>query len=224
MKLTKFDALVLVKVLAHVDIDELPKHIRDAAFDLSDEVDDILTAEDSCEASDHDEDKKSRSDTCEYDCEGCDLCCPEENEDEDEEAEDDDADEEDPDCEDDEEDDEDEGEGEESSDEADDEDEEGEGDDEEVDGSVDAACLHDLIPVKSSVGSLEFEATVGADEDECTFLIDGYSEFTVDLVRRQGKSLEVHSENTGEWKSYSIAKFPKGWATLLPLGETLEVL
>jgi hypothetical protein len=139
--------------------------------------------------------------------------------DEDEEAEDDAGEEEEDPGEEDEEDDEESGEGDESSE---------EDDEEELDPDcwVSAGDLHDLKAVKTTAGSLEFEAPEDADsddEDTVDVLVDGYHECTVTHVRRKGKKLEVRRADNGEWVTFNVTKYPSGWAKVLPLNELAEV-
>ena len=104
----------------------------------------------------------------------------------------------------------------------DDEDDEDCGDVEDVEQhhlTIDAGGLHDLKPATTKDGALEFEK-VKARVD---VLLAGEAVIEgVDYVRRTGRSLEVKSAD-GDWTSFDVSKFPKGWASQLPIGELAMV-
>jgi hypothetical protein len=94
-----------------------------------------------------------------------------------------------------------------------------------VDVNVLAGNLHDLPGVKVTAGTIEFEHVPGAHANvgHVDLLLDG--ETTIEYVthlRRSGKSLEVKPEDAA-WISFDVARFPKGWATLLPAGMLARV-
>lgn len=104
-------------------------------------------------------------------------------------------------------------------------------DDEEEDGEQEAAVdlevpagdLHDLAPAKATVGAVEFEHVFDEHTSRLDLLLDG--ETTIEHVthlRRHGKSLEVKAAGR-DWTSFEVSKFPKGWASALPLGELAAV-
>lgn len=122
----------------------------------------------------------------------------------------------------------------ESEDEDDDEDEDDESDDPVSDGviyegTVSPRALNDLSPVKTtewvaagtSAKTVEFEM-VYRSETVDVITTDGVTELeNVRYVSRSADRLELYVD--GEWYDYGVTKFPKGWATTLPLGQVLKV-
>ena len=212
MKINAHEALALAKVLhGHVgddyhasSSDEDKSDFRLTLEELAERIDDYLVNGDA------DEDDEAE------DC--CEKVTYDDEEDEDEEAEDDDEEEEDPADEGDEEDDEDEGEGEEPSEEDDDEADE---EDLECDDYVTPGQLHDLTAAKGKKGALEFEDT--EEPDSVQLLLDGGIEHEeVTHLKRVSKELHVRTTD-GAWIVYQVARFPKGWAAVLPLDSLVRV-
>lgn len=231
MKLTKEQALDLIKVLSHyetlVGSSAIESPTRYATLGKLEEF--VL--------SDDKEEDDDDLDSAEAD----DDCCDHAGGDDDEEDEEDDEEDEDSD---DEEDEEESGESEDDEgDEADDEGEEadGDGDDDEeeeldVDAYVLGSDLHDLKVAKakiisSSVGdpddevTLEFEHTAGDSADVCDLLVSGEPVGPITHARRKGTELHVAENNGGSrnWHRFHVARFPKGWADTLPLDDLCEV-
>lgn len=211
MKINKEEALVLAKILhqnlgpyglAAVDKSEF----QEALEDLAARVDEFLVYGDEEEAEEHE-------------------CCDHGEEDDDEGDEDLGEEEEDS-GEEDEEDDEESGEDEESSEEDDGDYPEDEEEELNADSYVGGEELHALKSAKSSDGAVEFEHAVDddhSDEDHVDLLVDGYTELSnITHVRRKGKELHVR-DGAGDWYTFSIPRFPKGWSDVLPLDELVEV-
>lgn len=212
MKLSKEQALDLVKILAHYEV------VTDSPIQDVDSSD-------------------LRRDLEEFILEGaedCDEDCCSDEEDDDEETEDDSDEEEEDSSEEDEEDDEESGEDEESSEEDDDDDPEEE--DLNADIYVLGSDLHGLKVAKgkiisSSAGdpddevTLEFENTEDDEANVCDLLVDGQPLGPITHVRRKGKELHVAESNAGSraWHRFEVTKFPKGWADVLPLDQLAEV-
>lgn len=223
MKLTKEQALDLVKVLSHYQaldtrsVDAPTVHATLGSLEkflVGEEEDDDLDSgeadEDCCDHSDGDDDEEEQEDD-----EADEDSSEEEDDEESDEQEDDEG------------------------DEADDEGEEadGEGDDEELDPDSYAlgADLHDLKVAKatiisSSVGdpddevTLEFENTDGEDVNVCDLLVNGDAIGPITHVRRKGTELHVAENNGGRaWHRFHVSRFPKGWADALPLDDLIEI-
>jgi hypothetical protein len=114
----------------------------------------------------------------------------------------------------------------------DDEDEEGDDDEDETPSanvpipsaptdSVSAGKLHDLDPLESQSGSVEFEEN---DEETVDILvnmspvIDGVS-----ILKRTGKTLEAWSEENGTYLTLDFPKIPKPWKSILKDGVVYDV-
>lgn len=222
MKLTKEQALDLVKVLSHyqtlestVDAPTVYATLGSLEkFLLGDNEDlDSCEADDCCDHTDGDDDEEDEEDD-----EAGEGSSEEEDDEESDESEDDEG------------------------DEADDEGEEvdGEGDDEDElspDSYALGGDLHDLKVAKakiisSSIGepddevTLEFEFTAGGDDDSlCDLLVSGEVVGPITHVRRKGQELHVAENNSGEraWHRFHVSRFPKGWADTLPLDELIEI-
>ena len=88
--------------------------------------------------------------------------------------------------------------------------------------SVSAGKLHDLNPLESQSGSVEFEEN---DEESVDILvnmsplIDGVS-----ILKRSGKTLEAWSEENGTYLTLEFPKVPKPWKTLLKDGVVYDVV
>jgi len=213
MKLDKRQTLDLIKVLTHYEIltahhDDYstPKVVEDVT-NLREQLEDSLVDE---EAADDDYETVDEADI-------------EDVEDEDEEDEDDLGEEEEDSDEEDEEDDESEDDGEEDEDSEDDE----ESEDPEADDTVSADDLHDLTAVRVTDEddkdlTIEFESRADGEAD----LIEqnGDAHERVRFVKRFAKELHVGHGDDLEWKVYTVKKFPKGWAQVLPVGELCEVV
>lgn len=99
------------------------------------------------------------------------------------------------------------------------EDEEKEKDDEI--NVVEACDLHDLKGASGKDGTIEFEYLDGTETVD--LLVDGHAEMTaVSFIRRYAKKVEVQRED-GRWIAFIVNKFPKGWASLLPIGVAVKV-
>lgn len=218
MKLSKQQLLDLIKVLTHyemlthrADDYSTPRAIDDVEG-LRTTLEDALTGEDVC--CDDEDCGEAESDEEEGDD------WDNEEEEEDEEAEDDVDEEEEDSSEEDEED----AESEDDSEEDEDLEDDDESDDEEeelvADSYASSRDLHELKPVKTTQGSLEFEED--EDGEECDVLLNTYHECTITHLRRKGKELHVRDKD-GEWRTYNVAKYPAGWADLLPLNELVEI-
>jgi hypothetical protein len=91
------------------------------------------------------------------------------------------------------------------------------------DGHVSASELHDLPPVRTSRhGSIEFEADEESTEESVMLLADGYQEHEVTHLRRKSGELHVRDVD-GNWHVFRHPKFPKAWASVLPLDELIGV-
>lgn len=221
MKLTKEQALDLIKVLSHYEtlVGSCPIDSPTRYATLGSLQEFVLGEdEDSCEADDD---------------------CEDEETDDEEDEEDDGEDEEDSSEEDDPESDESEDEEGDEADDAGEEDDDGSAAaEEELDPDAYAlgSELHDLKVAKakvisSSVGdpddevTLEFEHTEGDDADICDLLVSGEPVGPITHVRRKGTELHVAENNGGSrnWHRFHVARFPKGWADALPLGDLVEI-
>lgn len=95
-------------------------------------------------------------------------------------------------------------------------------------GTVSPHALNDLSPVKTTewvpgapAKAVEFEM-VCRSETVDVITTDGVTELeNVRYVCRSADRLELYVD--GEWYDYGVTKFPKGWATTLPLGQVLKV-
>lgn len=87
--------------------------------------------------------------------------------------------------------------------------------------SVSAGKLHDLDPLESQSGSVEFEEN---DEETVDILvnmsplIDGVS-----ILKRTGKVIEAWSEENGTYLTLEFPKVPKPWKSLLKDGVVYDV-
>lgn len=226
MKLTKEQALDLIKVLSHYQALDQRNVCAPTVHATLGSLERFVVGEE--EEEDEDDLDSAEADDC---------CDHSHGDDDEEEQEDDEADEDPSEEEDDEESDEQE---DDEGDEADDEGEEadGEGDDEDldVDSYALGADLHDLKVAKakiisSSLGdpddevTLEFENTEGDDADVCDLLVNGDPIGPITHVRRKGTELHVAEDNSGErsWHRFHISRFPKGWTDALPLDDLVEI-
>jgi len=87
--------------------------------------------------------------------------------------------------------------------------------------SVSAGKLHDLPPLESQDGSVEFEE--GDDETvdilvNMSPVIDGVS-----ILKRTGKQIEAWSEENGTYLTLDFQKIPKVWKSLLKDGVSYDV-
>jgi hypothetical protein len=210
MKLSKEQALDLVKILTHYQTLAPDSDVGDAMGLCSDLEEYVLHGDEDEdgdeEETDDEEDEEGEEDSGEKDAEE-----PDESEDE---------------------------EGDEADDEGEEDDDGGDPDEEEldVDSYAYAGDLHDLKVVKakvisSSVGdpddevTLEFEHTENDDANICDLLVSGEAIGPITHVRRKGTELHVAENNSGEraWHRFHVARFPKGWADTLPLDNLVEV-
>ena len=221
MKLTREQALDLVKILSHYQTLAPDNGVGDADGLCSDLEEFVLSG------SDEDDDAAEDSDDEEGD--------DDEEDEEDEDSDEDDSEEEDPEEPDESEDDE----GDEADDESEEDDGEGDGDSEEeleTDSYALGRDLHDLKVAKgkiisSSVGdpddvvTLEFEHTEGDDADVCDLLVNGDPVGPIVYVRRKGSELHVAegSDDDRTWHRFNVSRFPKGWADVLPVDDLVEV-
>ena len=87
--------------------------------------------------------------------------------------------------------------------------------------SVGAGKLHELDPLESQSGSVEFEEN---DEETVDILvnmspvIDGVS-----ILKRTGKTLEAWSEENGTYLTLDFPKIPKPWKSILKDGVVYDV-
>lgn len=101
------------------------------------------------------------------------------------------------------------------------------------DCAVHASTLHDLKAVKakvisSSVGDPDDEVRLEFEEcdSECDLLVDGDPTCRVQYVRRSGTELhvaELTEQGLRNWHVFGVLKFPKEWTAALPVGELVEV-
>lgn len=91
------------------------------------------------------------------------------------------------------------------------------------DNDVDAGDLHELTPVKATNGTIEFEYVFDDQASRLNLLLDGETiiEYVTHL-RRHRDSLEVKA-SARDWTAYEVNRFPKGWASLLPIHQLLTV-
>jgi len=87
--------------------------------------------------------------------------------------------------------------------------------------SVSAGKLHDLPPLESQDGSVEFEE--GDDETvdilvNMSPVIDGVS-----ILKRAGKQIEAWSEENGTYLTLDFQKIPKAWKSLMKDGVVYDV-
>lgn len=224
MKITKEDALILVKLLHAYDsrsyaVPAGKTEFQETVEDLCERLDDFIV--------NGEEDDDDYSESC-HDGSCIDCSEQEEDEEDDDEGDEDDDEEEEDSGEEDEEDDEESDEDEESS-------EEDDGDDSEDEEELNADSyargdeLHALKAVKSTDGSVEFELVEDdSKEDEpvelhVDLLVNGYTELeSVTHVRRKGKELHVR-DGEGEWYTFDVTKFSKDWIAAFPVGDLVEV-
>jgi len=104
-------------------------------------------------------------------------------------------------------------------------DEDDEDDEQEMasDNEVNASDLHELTPVKATNGTIEFEYVFDDQASRLNLLLDGETFIEhVTYLRRHRDSLEVKA-SARDWAAFEVNRFPKGWASLLPVHQLLTV-
>jgi len=88
--------------------------------------------------------------------------------------------------------------------------------------TVSGGKLHDLTPLDSQTGSVEFEEN---DEETVDILVNMNPVIEgVSILKRTEKTLEAWSEDNGTYLSIQFPKVPKTWKTLLKDGVSYDVV
>ena len=88
--------------------------------------------------------------------------------------------------------------------------------------SISAGKLHDLDPLESQSGSVEFEES---DEESVDILVNMSPVIEgVSILKRSGKTLEAWSEENGTYLTLEFPKVPKPWKSLLKDGVVYDVV
>lgn len=208
MRLTKRQALDLVKVLSHYQTLDT-QHAITNVWGLCGELEEFVLGEE--ETSDEDEEGDDEDEEAEEDADEDKSVDEEEDEEEPSEQEDD--------------------EGDEADDEGDEADE-GSNCCPECDGDADGGALHDLSPIrakviesssgeKGEVVQLEFE--LDPKPGTVDLMIGGLYVGPLLCVKRTGTELHV-LDSSDDWHQFSVAKFPKEWQKALPAGDRLRLV